>query len=117
MVETKAKERNLSFERSKLLEIDRVREIDEAKQLKEADTVIGDMTDLLRKRESEIKILIEENKQLMLRYVKLESLVIHVSNFKLQSIVIEDEKDNIFDFLIFEFSNLANRFRSETKNH
>lgn len=80
VVETKANERNLSFERSKLLEIDRIREMDEAKQLKEADTVICDMTDLLRKRESEITMIIEENKQLMLRYVKLESLVMHVSN-------------------------------------
>jgi len=30
--------------------------------MKEADTVIGDMTELLRKRETEINILIEENK-------------------------------------------------------
>ncbi len=39
------------------------------------------MTDLLRKRESEINILIGENKQIMLRYVQLESLANHVSYY------------------------------------
>jgi len=41
------------------------------------------MTDLLRKRESEINILIGENKQIMLRYVQLESLSNHVSYYPL----------------------------------
>lgn len=79
VIDTKAKERNLSFEKSKLLEIDRKRGLDEVMQLKEADNVISDMTNLLRKRESEINLLIEENKQLMLRYVKIEGLLSQVS--------------------------------------
>jgi hypothetical protein len=47
--------------------------------MKEVDTVISDMTELLRKRETEINILIEENKKLVLKYVQLEAIVQQVS--------------------------------------
>lgn len=76
---TKSKERNLSIEKSILMEHDRKREAEEVSQLKEADTVISDMTDLLRKRENEINMLVGENKQIMMRYVQLESICAHVS--------------------------------------
>jgi hypothetical protein len=65
----------LNFEKTQLIEIDRKREEDEVHQLKEADTVISDMTELIRKRESEINLLVDENKQLVLKYVQLEALV------------------------------------------
>ena len=66
---TKSKERSLDFERSLMLEQDRQRTSEEMNQLKEADSVINDLTELLRKREDEIKTLVEENKQLVMRYV------------------------------------------------
>lgn len=66
---TKSKERSLDFERSLMLEQDRQRTSEEMNQLKEADSVINDLTDLLRKREDEIKTLVEENRQLVMRYV------------------------------------------------
>jgi hypothetical protein len=47
--------------------------------MKEVDTVISDMTELLRKRETEINILIEENKKLVLKYVQIEAIVQQVS--------------------------------------
>lgn len=61
-VKTKTKEKSLVIEKTQLIDIDRKRGEDEVHQMKEADTVIGDMTELLRKRETEINILIEENK-------------------------------------------------------
>ena len=62
LAKTKTKEKTLYAEKSHMMEIDRKRGEDEMLQIKEADTVICDMTELLRKRESEINILIEENK-------------------------------------------------------
>jgi hypothetical protein len=61
-VKTKTKEKSLVIEKTQLIDIDRKRGEDEVHQMKEADTVISDMTELLRKRETEINILIEENK-------------------------------------------------------
>lgn len=56
------------------------------------------MTDLLRKREGEISLLVGENKQIMMRYVQLESLCAHVSFKRLISVqrqkTIDDLKEH-----------------------
>ena len=63
---------SLQFEKSSIETKGRTKGVHNQHQLKEADQIIEELTQALQRRESEMKIALNENEKLMERYRKLD---------------------------------------------